>query len=182
MDLVARVKGIILNPSAEWQKIEPESGDVAYLFTNYVAILAAIPAVCGFIGSMLIGVPIVAALISAILGYVLAFVAVYVVALIADALAPTFGGRKDFGSALKLTAYSYTPAWLAGIFSLIPFLGILGILGLYGIYLLYLGLPVLMKCPKDKAVVYTIVIIVCGIIISLIIGAIVGWVLLKSMM
>ncbi len=48
----------------------------------------------------------------------------------------------------------------------------LGILaGLYGLYLLYLGLPVLMKSPKDKSVGYTVAVIVAAIIIFIVIGA-----------
>jgi len=179
MDLVSRVKNIIVSPATEWQTVDRETGDVGYVFT-YVAILAAIPAICGFIGTKLVGVPLVGALVAAVLGYILSFVTVYVVALIADVLAPSFGGRKDFGSALKLTAYSYTPFWLAGIFAIIPYLGFLGILGLYGVYLLYLGLPTLMKCPTERALLYAVAIIVCAIIISIIIGGLVSMVLIRS--
>ena len=39
-------------------------------------------------------------------------------------------------------------------------------------YTLYLGLPVLMKCPADKSVIYTVVIVVCAIVLGLIIGAV----------
>ena len=74
--------------------------------------------------------------------------------------------------ALKLAIYSATASWLAGIFSLIPGLSILGLLGLYSLYLLYTGLPLLMKSPEDKAMTYTIVIVVCAIVIALVIGAI----------
>jgi hypothetical protein len=180
MSLIDRVKNIILTPRTEWPAIDRESGDVGELFKNYVAILAAIPAICGFIGSSIIGVtlPGVGAvrmsvgtgLANAILGYVFSFVIVYVVALIIDALAPSFGGRKNFPSALKLSAYSYTPSWLAGIFLLIPKLAFLGILGLYGLYLLWLGLPVLMRSPADKSLVYAAAIVVCAIVIGLILG------------
>lgn len=182
MNLVERVKGIILNPKAEWPIIDREPGDVGTVFTGYVAILAAIPAIAGLIGQILIGFPIVAALMFAILGYLLSFVTVYVMALIANALAPTFGGRKDMGSALKLMAYSYTPVWLAGIFSIIPLLGILAIVGLYGLYLLYLGVPVLMKSPQDKSMVYTIVIVVCAIVLSIIVSFIIGALLVRMIM
>jgi hypothetical protein len=73
--------------------------------------------------------------------------------------------------ALKVTAYSYTPAWVAGILHIIPALGVLAALaGLYGLYLLYLGLPVLMRCPKDKSVGYTVVLVICAIVISVVIG------------
>jgi hypothetical protein len=98
---------------------------------------------------------------------------VYVLAFIIDALAPSFLGEKNLNQAFKVATYSLTPSWLGGIFGIIPVLGILGLLlALYGLYLLYLGLPVLMKSPKEKAVVYTIVVVVAGIIISLLISVI----------
>jgi hypothetical protein len=107
---------------------------------------------------------------SAIVGYVMAFVVTFVVALIVDALAPTFGAQKNFPNALKLTVYSYTPAWLAGIFLLIPGLSFLAILGLYGLYLLWLGLPPLMLAPRDKALPYAATVVVCAVIIALVLG------------
>jgi len=108
----------------------------------------------------------------AIVRYVLTLVGVYVLALIIDALAPTFSGEKNIDQAFKLAAYSYTPGWLVGIFALIPALGFLGILGLYGIYLLYVGLPVLMKSPQDKSKRYTITIIIAAVVIFIVIGVI----------
>jgi hypothetical protein len=173
MNLVERVKGIILSPKTEWPVIAGEPGDVGYLFSNYVAILAAIPAVCGFIGSVIVGAPIIGALLAAVIQYVLAFVAVYIVALIVNLLAPTFGSQKSFASALKVTVYSYTPSWLAGVFLLIPGLRFLTILGLYGLYLLWLGLPPVMKTPPEKAIWYTIVIVVCAIVVAIVLGAII---------
>jgi hypothetical protein len=177
MNLVARVQAILLSPKTEWPVIEREPGDAGFLFTNYVAILAAIPAVCGFIGTAIIGVAgfrtgLFIGLISAIVGYILTFVGVYIMALIIDALAPSFGGQKNFGNALKLVVYSSTAAWLAGVFSLIPALAVLSILGLYSLYLLYLGIPVLMKSPEDKSLVYTVVAIICAIVVWIVIGAI----------
>jgi len=177
MNLVARVQAILLKPKTEWPVIEREPGDVGFLFTNYVAVLAAIPAVCNFVGSSIIGVagyraPLFSGLLLAIVSYILAFVGVYVMALIIDALAPSFNGQKNFGNALKLMVYSSTAAWIAGIFTLIPALAILSILGLYSLYLLYIGLPVLMKSPEDKSLVYTVVAIVCAIVVWIVIGAI----------
>jgi hypothetical protein len=182
MSLIDRVKNIILTPKTEWPVIDREPGDVPYIFTNYVAILAAIPAICGFIGLSIVGIslpgagtvrlPVATGLLSVIVGYLLTFAIVYVVALVVDALAPTFSGRKNFESALKVTAYSYTPSWLCGIFLLIPSLRLLTILGLYGLYLLWLGLPVLMKSPQDKSLPYTAAVVVCALIIQIILGLI----------
>lgn len=177
MNLVERVKAILTTPKTEWLVIAGEPGDAGYLFTNYVAILAVIPAVCGFIGMSLVGiagfhVPIVTGLINAIVGYILSFVVVYVVALIIDTLAPNFGGQKNFEGALKVAVYSYTPGWVVGVVLLIPALGILGLLALYGLYLMYLGLPVLMKAPPERATVYTVVVVVCTIVLVIVLGAI----------
>lgn len=159
MTVVERVKGMMLGPQREWEAIERERGD-AVLLVRYVAILAAIPAICGFIGYAVVGISIPRmgslrigygpALLSAIINYVMAFVSVYVVALIADMLAPTFNAERGFPEALRLAAYSYTPVWLFGAFMLVPSVSFLRILGLYGVYLLWLGLPPMMRAPERE--------------------------------
>lgn len=182
MDIVQRVKDILLTPKQAWPAIEAESADTASLYKNYIAILAVIPAVAGFIGMSVVGlgmmgvtirVPFVNGLAQMIAGYVLSLAMVFVVALIVDALAPGFGGQKSQINALKLVAYGSTAGMVGGIFSLIPALSVLGLVAsLYSIYLIYLGLPVLMKCPAEKALVYTVVILVCAIVAGMIVGAV----------
>ncbi|MGH8713077.1 MAG: Yip1 family protein, partial [Casimicrobiaceae bacterium] len=177
--LIARVKGILLSPSTEWPIIAAEATTSGAIYGRYVAPLATIGVIAGLIGHTIIGynVPLLGHLgigvgiAGAVVKYVLAFVGVFVVAWLVDMLAPTFGGQRDSLRALKVTAYSYTPAWVAGILHLVPALGVLALLaGLYGLYLLYLGLPVLMRCPREKSVGYTIVLIVCAIVVSVIVS------------
>lgn len=172
MDWVARVKAIIVSPRSEWTVIVHESGDPSFLFTNYVAKLALIPAVAQFIGISVIGraMPFFSGLFAAVFAYVLTFVVVYLIAVVADALAETFGGRRDFGNALKLVVYSFTPSWLAGIFLLVPALSFLAILGLYGIYLMWLGLPVLMRVPRERTALCLAALVGCVIVLSVIVG------------
>lgn len=182
MSIVQRVKDILLAPKATWPVIEAEPADVKSLFVPYVMVLAAIPVVAAFIGLSLIGVggmgmnfriPVASGLASMVVSYVLSLVMVYVLALIVDALAPTFGGVKNPMNALKVVVYGSTAGFLGGIFNLLPALSILGLLAaLYSIYLIYTGLPALMKSPPDKSVAYTAVIIVCGIVAGVVIGAI----------
>ncbi|MFN7128619.1 MAG: Yip1 family protein [Brevundimonas sp.] len=177
--LIARVKGIILKPKLEWARIDGEFATTRSLFTRYAMILAAIGPICSLIGGQILpvfGTPmsILGALLVAVVSYVLSLVAVYVLGLIINALAPKFGGVANPVQAMKVAVYSYTAAWLVGVFGLIPMLGVLAILGLYSFYLLYLGLPVLMKVPADKAVVYFIVTVILGLLLSFIISAIVG--------
>jgi hypothetical protein len=182
--LVTRAKAMILSPRTEWQVIDGESTTVGQLYRNYVMPLSAIPPIASFIGYSVFGisipfvgtyrVPMGTALTSAITRYVLGLLAVYVLALIIDALAPTFAGQKNQIQALKVAAYSSTAAWLAGIFALVPGLRLLGIVGIYSLFLLYLGLPVLMKSPKDKALGYTVVVIIAAIVIFWVVAAVAG--------
>jgi hypothetical protein len=174
MNLFERVKAILVSPKSEWRVIAREPGDMASLFANYVAILAAIPAICGLIGWVLMGLPLGTSILIALVRYVLSFVAVYLVALIIDALSPTFDGAKNFDNALKLAVYSATPFWLAGVFLLIPRLEFLRILGLYGIYLLWLGVPPVMRVPEQKSLAYTGAIVACIIVIGVIFAVAAG--------
>jgi hypothetical protein len=177
MKAALRARAILLDPSAEWTMIERESGDPAYLLSRYVAVLALVPAVCGFIGASVIGMIVPGTglmraslfdgFFGAIFGYVLAFGITLVLALIIDLLAPLFGGKKDFDNAFKLAVYSYTPVWLTGIFLLLPGLRFLTLTGFYGAYVLALGLPRLMKSPVAKSYGYAIVIVVCACALTL---------------
>ena len=50
----------------------------------------------------------------------------------------------------------------------------LGILGLYSLYLLHTGIAALMKPPAAKAIVYTIAVVVCIIVLWIVVFGIVG--------
>jgi hypothetical protein len=182
MNLVDRAKNMILTPKTEWAVVAAEPTPQAQLITGYVLPLAAVSAIAGFIGSSFIGlagiyrIPLMAGLGMALFQIVAAVISCFVVGFIIDALATTFGGEKNSLQAFKVAVYSYTPAWVAGVFQIIPFLGtLIAFIGaLYAIYLLYLGLPRLMKAPEDKAIGYTIVVIVCAIIVGFVLAAISG--------
>ena len=183
--LIARVQALLLTPKTEWPVIAAEQETVANLYKNYILILAAIPVIAGFIKGSLIGTtlfgitvrtPIVSGVIGMLVQYALILGIVYVLALIIDALAPSFDGQKNPIQALKTSAYAYTAGWVASIGVIVPWIGwLIALAGsIYGIYLLYVGLPHTMRNPPEKSVVYTLVIIVIGFILSLVIGMIVG--------
>jgi len=185
MNVTERVKNICLSPKTEWPVIAEETTSAGSLVTGYVAPLAAIGAVAGFIGGSVIGqtlpfigtyrISMVAGLSVAVFTFVMAIVGIFILSMIINALAPSFGGEKNSAQALKVAVYSYTPAWVAGALQVLPMLGILAVLGgLYGLYLLYLGLPRLMKSPEDKAVGYTAVVVICAIVLSIAVTALGG--------
>ncbi len=185
MDIVARVRSIILNPKREWVRIKAEPATVRGLFRSYIMILAAVPAVSQFLGNILVGRrlpmigryrwPIGSALANAILTYVLALAAVYLFALIINELAPSFASTKNMTSAMKLAAYSMTPAWVAGVLYILPGLANLVILAsLYGLYVLYLGFATpMMETPKNKVPAY---LGICFVVAVVLFGVL-GWTL-----
>jgi Yip1 domain len=180
MNLIERVKNILVTPKTEWEVINGEAATPMSLLTSYVVPMALIGAVAGFIGYGFVGLNILGikiggiswglafaakAFLSAITSY---FICTYVI----DALAPSFASEKDINKSAQLVAYSFTAGWVASIFSIIPSLGILSILGLYSVYLFYTGLTPMKKTFEDKKIVYMIVsalvIIVCSIVVNMI--------------
>ncbi|NIR49815.1 YIP1 family protein [candidate division KSB1 bacterium] len=169
-----RVKKIILNPRDALAEVKTEEIVIGDFMKEYVAIVAAVPAIAQFIGLIGRG-NLFSILLFVVLGYVVNLVVVFVFGKVLEALAQTFGGVKNTEDAFKLAAYSYTPYFIAGIFNINPALSILAVLGgLYGIYILYLGVPTLMESPQDKALAYAAVSIIIMIIISFVLGLLVA--------
>jgi len=179
MNAVNRATNILLQPQSEWSAIAHERSDARALYLGYIAILAILPAAATLISISLVGslgfgrLGAGVALQAALTGYVLSLAMVLVLALVANQLAPRFGGRSDFDQALKLTAYALTASWVAGIFTILPVVGwLISLLGgLYSLYLLQVGAPQLMKMPERDAVGYGILLVAIGIVITFLIGA-----------
>ena len=170
MNIVDRVKRLLLAPDPEWSVIAAESATLSSLITGYVLPLAALSAIGALAGSALwlggVGLGVVVRV--AVISVVTSIVGVVVLSVVIDALAPTFGANKNSTSAAKVAAYSPTAAWVGGFFQIIPYLGsLIAIIGaIYALYLLYLGLMRVMKSPSDKAVGYTVVVVVVAIVIG----------------
>jgi len=176
MNIVERVKGLVLDPKVEWRAIDAEPHTVQDLYTRYVMPLAAIPAVASFIGLCIVGsgafgsthrMPLGAGVAYAALMYLLTLGWVYVLALVIHAFAPKFEGHGDFIDALKVAAFTPTPAWIGSVLSIIPALSIVGnLIGLYSLYLLFIGLPTLTEPPEDKALPYFCVVLLTMIVLT----------------
>ncbi|MFO1104415.1 MAG: Yip1 family protein [Methylocystis sp.] len=166
MRLLTRIKGLILTPQSEWAQISQEDTSVFDLYRNYIAILALLPPFASFFGSWLFGFSYGAqeimhpslsgGLYRAFVQYLFSLPAFFLVAFVISAIAPHFEGKTDDRRALMLTAYSFTPVWLASLFGLIPGLRWLDVLGFYGIYVYSVGLPTMMRVPRENLDVFTL--------------------------
>lgn len=179
--LVDRAKAIIVRPKEEWPRIAAEPTSQNDVLLRYALPLIAIGPICGLIGGQVFGYggmgfhlrPSLGFSVgTAIASFVMGVIGLFLISFIANLLAPRFGGREDWLRAFKLVTYSMTPAWLVGVFSLIPMLGILAILGLYSFYLFYLGSSRMLSVPEDQAGGYTAVTIIVGIVVFIVLGLI----------
>jgi len=177
--MVGRVKDILFAPRATFKEVDSEFTKSGVLWGRYILPLATIGPLAGAIGRFVFGkrvggtsltesMSLTGAVIWALIALVLALVSVFVLSKIIGVLAPGFGGQRNDVQALKVAAYSSTPAWLAGIFNLHGRFLILSILvPIYMAYLLYLGIPILMKAPQDRAMGFTAVVIIAAAVLFL---------------
>jgi hypothetical protein len=186
MNIIQRVKNILVNPKQEWEVIDGESATVSSLFTGYVLPLIILGAIAAFIGYGFIGIDMFGLKISGmkwgmfyalnklIVGIIAYYISVYVV----DMLANSFASEKNLNKSAQLVAYGTTPAMVGGLFYIFPLLGILAILfAIYSIYIWYLGLGPIKKTPEDKKVVYIVVSILVYIVAMILLGMIVNMIL-----
>jgi hypothetical protein len=185
MNLIERVKNILITPKTEWEVINGETATPQSLLMGYVLPLAVVAA----IGPLLTGLLFAGVLgfkyflISAIIAFVAQVAAYYLSVIVVDMLAPSFGSEKNMGKSAQLVAYSATPGYIGGLLSFIPVIGLLVSIAawVYGVYLMYLGIGPLKKTPEDKKVVYMLVAYVIWIAIYFIIAAILGAILFATM-
>ena len=188
MQLKERVRNILLEPKREWEVIAGEDTSIGALYRGYIVPLAAIGPLALLVRFSLMGVGMpgggrsqsspVSGLGQAVFAFALNMAAVFVVALLVDVLAPIFGGRKNPVQALKVAAYASTPGWIASVFVLIPILTILALVaGSYGLYLLYLGLPPVMEAPRERALGYTVVVVIAVVLVYIAMGLVAGMVM-----
>jgi len=181
MSFLDRVWKIVVFPAREWPAVARESTTFERLFLTYAAPLAALGPICGLVRISILGIPtsrglyripILSGVVEAVLSLLLALLGVYVLAHVVNVLVAPFGGEPDFEQSLKLVTYSYTPIWLAGLLLLLPQIGLLRIVALaisiYAAFLIYLGLPPLLKVPKDRAAGFAILIAFAAVLLGII--------------
>jgi hypothetical protein len=184
--MISRVKDILLEPRATWKEIDGEFTKPGELWGRYIIPLAALGAIARTIGMILFGKPVAFtslvnkvsltdAIVAGVVSLVVALLSVFVLSKIISVLAPGFGGQKNDVQALKAAAYSSTAAWIGSIFAVLPKLNIvINLIALYSIVLLYIGLPIVMKAPKDRAMGYTAVVIIIAIVMFVIGAAVIS--------
>lgn len=176
--ILSRAFGLFKEPKQEWAQIRDEITTIPNILIGYVAPLAAIAPVCDIIGRYVFGTrigesvvrpPVADALISGVVTWIVVVGLVALLGYLINAIAPQFDADKNDLAAQKVAAYSLTPAFLSGVFSLWPPLWWLSLFALAAmVFLMFRGLPILMRAPEDRAMSYAASVTVTGMVAAII--------------
>lgn len=167
--ILSRAWGLVSNPKAEWEQIRAEETTIPNILIGYVAPLAAIPPLADLIGSTLFNRMLQLdpgeALIRAVVTWLVSVALVAFLGILVNLIADNFDADRDDLGAQKIAAYSLTPAFLSGIFSLWPPLWWLSLFALAAmVYIMHQGLPILMKAPEERALGYAATVTIAAIV------------------
>jgi len=180
--LLSRAASIVARPRPTWVAIAQERTPPLRLYIGYIVPLAAIGPLATFVAMHVVGVRIsrVAlyrasvseSLLEAAMSFVYALAGAAIIAAMLDLLAPLFGASRSFARAMRITAYAYTPAWLAGALLAYPPLQALQLVALcYALYLLAFGVHAVMGVTQRAAGLYAAAAILGAVAVGFGLGA-----------
>jgi hypothetical protein len=175
---IQHIIGLFTDPAREWEKIREQYKNSQSTGIGNVFILAAIPAISGYIGTTQVGWRIgvgdpiritgESAVSIAIIYYLALIVGVFTIGWVIHLLGKAYEVEKPLPLCIALATYTATPLFLIGIMEVYPVLWLNMLLGLpalaYTVYLLYSGLPVMMEIPAERGFLYSSAILAVGLI------------------
>jgi hypothetical protein len=191
--LLGHAFGLFTHPDKEWDAIRKEHSAPRRLYVTYVLILALIGPICAYISTAhfgwtvgnerLIKLTEISAFQLSLLTYLAILAGVFALGYAINWMAKTYGAQEehDRSSALALASYSCTPLFLAGFGLLypVPWFNAMVFLAAaaHGAYLMYDGLPIVMRIPKDQAIMYAgaLMTVALVILVATRVGSVIIW-------
>ena len=184
--------GLITEPDTEWNTIRQKSSGLVQLYLGQIIWMAALPALCTYIGTTQMGWSLPgndqvvkltneSAASMAILAWVAIVAGVIVMSWFVRWLSTNFDSNPTLTECTAFTAYTASPLFLAGIFGLYPSIWLAILSGTIAssatAYLLYTGLPPFMKIPKEQGFIYSSSILCIGLVVlvSIMITTVIFW-------
>jgi len=190
--LLNHVWGLFAHPDDEWKTIRKERCTVTRCYCSHVLLLAAIPAVAGYIGTTQVGWDVPggrevhklthqSALQIAILFYFTMLAAVFSLGAMINWMGKTYGSRQSLSQSIVLASYTATPLFLIGLMLLYPLLWLNMLVGLpalaYTVYLLYTGVPVMMGISRERGFLFASAVLAVGLVmlVGLLVSTVILW-------
>lgn len=160
---------LMYGPTKEWRNISEQNQSISHIYLTFLIFFAAIPPASAFIGSTYVGWQVgngethtltsESALYLSVIAYFAIMTAVFVLSLFVQWMAKTYGAKPSLSECVNLTAYSFTPLFLAGFLGAFPILWLDMLVTLVAIgmsvNLLYKGVPQLMGISEEKAFLFS---------------------------
>ena len=176
--VLKHIWGLFVNPKREWVSIRNDECTVGKCYALHVMVLAAIPAISGFIGTTQfgwqigVGDPVKLTLASAgmisIMYYFAMLVGVYAIGWMIHWMGKTYDADVPLAQCVVLAAYTATPLFLIGIMELYPVLWlnmVVGIVALaYTVFLLYSGVSIMMDISEDRGFLFSSAVLAVGLV------------------
>jgi len=176
--MMHHVVGLFTHPDQEWQQIRGEEESISHIYLTHVLLLAAIPAICAYIGTTRVGwsigggAPVTlvesSALSMVIMSYLTMLAGVAVMGSFIHWLARTYDASPSLARCIVFAAYTATPLFIGGLAALYPNLWLAMIVGTasicYTVYLLYVGIPTFMNIPKDEGFLFSSSVLAVGLV------------------
>jgi len=176
--VLKHIWGLFVNPKREWVSIRNDECTVGKCYALHVMVLAAIPAVSGFIGTTQFGwqigagdpvkLTIESAGLISIMYYFAMLVGVYAIGWMIHWMGKTYDADVPLSQCVVLAAYTATPLFLIGIMELYPVLWlnmVVGIVALaYTVFLLFSGVPIMMDISEDRGFLFSSAVLAVGLV------------------
>ena len=175
---IQHIFGLFIDPKTEWTKIRDQSLLSKKIKLLPLIVLAAIPAVSGYIGTTQIGWRIGAgdpvrlthdtAIIIAFAYYLALLIGTLSIGWAIQLMGKIYGTNQPLSRCVTLATYTATPLFLIGIIEIYPLLWLNMLIGVtvlaYTIYLLFTGLPIMMDIPPERGFLFSITVLGIGLI------------------
>lgn len=156
MPALARLVGIVLRPTQEWELIAREQSSIDDLLRRYILPLSVLAPLATFVGMKFFDaawdedlgylVPAQEIFTAAATTLFATIVSVFALAGIFVLIAPMYGSSRDYRAALRVATYGSVPVMLAGATLVLPVMAIVGLIGLsHSLYVYWLGVKAVLK-------------------------------------
>jgi len=184
--------GLLISPRSQWEKVAalPPSKIGALLL--YPCMMAILPAVAWYFGTTQSGWSVgqhgdtirltqESALQICILFYLGMIACIAVIGYFIHWMSETYGAQSSIPLGIAIAGLTATPLFVAGLVGFVPVLWLDMLIGAaavsWSVYLMYLGIPIVMKIPKERGFLFSsaVLAIAMVILICLMVGSVILW-------
>ena len=170
--------GILFNPMHEWERIRDQSTTVAGHYLRFIVIIGLLPPVAWYFGATHVGWTLGDRVITLTSRSAMEIMALFYVSILVGTgflgymvhwMSETYEAHTStLDKGVAVAAYTCTPMFLCGAIGFYPLLWFDILAGCaaaaWTIYLLYIGVPIVMRIPKERGFLFASAMVAVGLV------------------